>query len=63
MASFLIGCNSYKEPIDEKKLYELAMDSMEDYKKDILRFRVPTFCQSYEDGYIAGYRKAWEDKQ
>ena len=59
LANFLVSCNVYKEPIDEKKLDELTEKEMNIF------FNVNTgemhYCTVTEkEAFKAGYRKAME---
>lgn len=36
---------------------ESAYKASAEYRKDIVRFRIPTFEQAFEDGYIKGAHK------
>lgn len=62
LANFLVGCNIYKEPINEEELDELARKyAEEEYQYDLKDEDIDFHC-CIED-FKAGYRKAWEDKQ
>ena len=50
LANFLVGCNSYKDEINEKELDELAGESYPYFLSDDIDIWI--------EAYIAGYRKA-----
>lgn len=57
LANFLVGCNLYKEEINEEELDKLAHN----YYCNTPRHKYVS--EEVQDAYKAGYRKAWEDKK
>lgn len=63
LANFLVGCNLYKEEINEDELDELAMSYCEQIvEKEVVDLDKDECVDSY-NGFKAGYCKAMEVKQ